>query len=58
MGLPQTRPLVIASLIVKVHKVDAGSRDRHTDGFPQTRPLVIASFIAEVHTVHAVHVVM
>ena len=36
MGLPLTRLLVKASFIAKVHTVhavDAGLRDRHTDGF-------------------------
>ena len=36
MGLPQTRLLVKVSFIAKVHTVDAvdaGLKDRHTEGF-------------------------
>ena len=54
MGLPQTRLLLKASLIAKVHTVDAfdaGLRDRHTDGFAF---FVDAGIVAKVHTVHTV----
>ena len=54
MGLPQTRLLLRASLIAKVHTVDAfdaGLRDRHTDGFAF---FVDAGIVAKVHTVHTV----
>ena len=53
-----TRLLVKASFIAKfhrVHAVDNGLRDRHTDGFALDKAIVKASFIAKVHTVHSVN---
>ena len=55
--MPQTRHLVIASFIAKVdtvHTVDAGLRERHTEGFSPYMAFSKASFIAKVDTVHAV----
>ena len=57
MGLPLTWLLVKASFIAKVHTVhavDAGLRDRHTDGFALEKAIIKESFTAKVHTVHAV----
>ena len=60
MALTLTRLLVKASFIAKVHTVhavDAGLRDRHTDGIALEKAIAKASFIAKVHTVHAVDTV-
>ena len=54
---PLTWPLVKASLIAKVHAVDAVDtvlRDRHTEGFSPYMTFSKSEFIAEVHAVDAV----